>query len=107
MQKEIALFTELMETFCHKLNKEYLKNMNKLIEDIAVGENLDINMLKTKYLKKSNDIKNISDDETILEKKIIDGKYYYYENIENGIVYNSSSEKVGVMKNNEILFNVS
>ena len=109
MQKDALVFMELINTYSHKLNKEYLKNMHKLIDDIAIGEKLDATVLKNKYLKSNTTEEtvdeNTQDEGTILEKIVIDGAIYYYENIENGIVYNSSSKKVGIMKNNKIELN--
>jgi hypothetical protein len=40
----------MINNYVKKMNKEYVGNMNKLIELIARGENLDVNKLKTKYL---------------------------------------------------------
>ncbi len=137
MQNEILIFQDIINTYCSKINKEYAKNMNKLIENIAKGENLDINILKEKYLKTldldeneekegkeeqseiefkpPNDIVetdneseieiNIKEseintfEEIIFDKIIIDGTNYYYENKENGKIYDSSSKIVGVYKN--------
>ncbi len=50
INQETALLSEMINNYVKKMNKEYVCNMNKLIELIARGENLDVNRLKTKYL---------------------------------------------------------
>jgi hypothetical protein len=132
------------------INKEYAKNINKLLEEIAKGEQLDIKMLKSKYLKSSSKLKvelvehkhedqneeqvdteydytedteqievelqvdnkkeilndkNTSDIENIIfDKIIIDGLNYYYENKENGKIYDTSSNIVGIYKDKKFKF---
>jgi hypothetical protein len=146
--KETQLFIKLINKYCHEINKEYLKKMHKLIKNIAKGENLDIHMLKEKYLKtldknskenhQNNDINNEDDnihedihedihndsptmelntetyietnkdnilEEIIFDKIIIDDINYYYENKEDGRIYNSSSNIVGFYKNKKFIFN--
>ncbi len=127
------------------INKEYAKNINKLLEEIAKGENLDIKMLKNKYLKSSsklkiasiehkedeeqedteyecndtqvecelqmdlkqellNDKNDSETDDIIFDKIIIDGLNYYYENKENGKIYDISSNIVGIYKDKKFTF---
>jgi hypothetical protein len=128
------------------INKEYAKNINKLLEEIAKGENLDIKMLKSKYLKSSSKLKeqlvenkqdneeqvdeeyecndtqvelelqvdlkqellndkNDSEvDDIIFDKIIIDGTTYYYENKENGKIYDISSTIVGIYTDKKFTF---
>jgi hypothetical protein len=141
MQNEILEFQEVINNYCSKINKEYAKNMNKLIENIAKGENLDINILKEKYFKtldldekeEQSDIEikplneevktdnesevdtniniNIKEseintfEEIIFDKIIIDGTNYYYENKQDGKIYDSSSKIVGVYKNKMFVIN--
>ena len=137
MQNEILEFQEVINNYCSKINKEYAKNMNKLIENIAKGEKLDINILKEKYLKTldldekeeqseieikplNEEVKtdtesevdiNIKNSETntfeeiIFDKIIIDGTNYYYENKQDGKIYDSSSKIVGVYKNKMFVIN--
>ena len=96
-------------------NKEYAKNINKLLKKIAEGENLDYEMLKEKYVKSSpiiikteepvvNDdtiIYSNDSDEIIFDKITINNKDYYYENKENSKIYDSLSNIVGVYKNKQ------
>jgi hypothetical protein len=109
--------------------------MNKLIKNIAKGENLDFEMLKEKYLNtlnqevevkieinKEHETEIILDteldndyisqssetkscEEIIFDKVVIDGTNYYYENKDNGRIYDSSSKIVGIYKNNLFLIN--
>jgi len=135
LQNEVKVFQEVINNYCNKINKEYAKNMNKLIKNIAKGENLDVEMLKEKYLNTLNqevevkidinkehetviildtelDNEYVSEntelnsfEEIIFDKVVIDGTNYYYENKDNGRIYDSSSKIVGVYKNNLFLIN--
>ncbi len=131
IKNETHTFIQLIDNLCSKLNKEYAKNMNKLLENIAKGEKLDIKELKDKYLKTlnnlSDDIKNEEEngnaddeidektvsleedtnsiEEIIFDKIILDGSNYYYENKENGKVYDNKSKIVGIYKNNQFILN--
>jgi hypothetical protein len=99
-----------------KIKQEYVTNLLdekiKLLVDICQGENLDFDQMKNKYLKSRDLHKYTIDssnpgipiDEDLLDKIIINQKEYYYENKEDGIVYDSSSKQVGIMKNGEIIF---
>ena len=96
-----------------KIKKECQQNLidekNKLLEQVAQGEKLDVNELKNKYLKTKEiiitieeDVK-IEDNEELLDQIIIEGNVYYYENKEKGKVFNIDSEEVGIFKNGSIL----
>jgi hypothetical protein len=133
--QETKAFVQLIDFYNNKLNKEYAKNIYNLCKKIADGENLDFEMLKNKYLKKSSDvpqpeytISNIilkdsdelgesvesenldnsdnskNSEDMILDKIIIGGINYYYENKDNGKIFNSASKVVGEFKNKEFLF---
>ncbi len=117
---DTAAFIKMIEYKCNKINKEHAKNMIKLVNAIAEGENLNLDMLKEKYLniKKKEEILeeedddktltlNYSDTDKILDKTIIEGISYYYENKENGNVYNSSLKLVGTFTNNKVLISRS
>jgi hypothetical protein len=125
-------FIEMINIYCSKLNKEYAKNMLQLVFKIAKGENLNAQMLIDKYI--TNDETDIIEeekesveepenteeivveeeqlkvntdecDESFLDKIIINGECYYYQSVENGIVYNKESKQVGVYKNKKIIMN--
>jgi hypothetical protein len=123
---ETKTFVQLIENYCDKMNKEYAKNMHMLLKRIAEGENLNLEDLKTKYLnpkqqvveifteeltltptetEEHNDNINTENEEIILDKIVIDNTNYYYENKENGRVYDTLSKVVGQYKNKEIIFN--
>ena len=105
--QETAMFSKMIETYCEKLNKEYLKMVHNVIQNIADGEKLDVDMLKKKYLNNTNIIteENTFDDETILDKQIINNISYYYEKTDNGKVYDSESNIVGIYINNVVILN--
>lgn len=98
-----------------KLKKEYqqklLEEKTQLLTKIADGENLDLNLLKSKYLKSKelNIIDDVTstlvDTEELLDKIIISGTTYYYENKEKGRVYDTNNKEVGYYKNNNIILN--
>lgn len=99
------------------IKKEYKNNVKeenyKLLLNICKGENLDFNVLQRKYLKTNelpetnthnNETDTISD--TILNKITINGNDYYYEDKENGIIYNSDSVQVGVFSNGKHIIQI-
>ena len=130
LMDKISGILEEVNDSCNTINKEYAKNINKLLKRIAEGENLDYEMLKEKYLKSSttkivelsrlvdpvgpvglteenemvvydNDTDELS--EIIFDKIIINEKNYYYENKENGKIFDSSSNIVGVYKSKKFI----
>lgn len=125
--KEIQLFQSEIQTsvqnielivnqYLKKIKKEYsqiiIEEKNKLLLKIAEGENIDINSLKSKYLKskeltfdEGTDHSNIEEAEQLLEKITIDGKIYYYENKEKGKVFDDKSTEIGTYKNSSFTFN--
>ena len=59
---EAIIFSELINNYCSKLNKEYARKMNELSEKIALDEKL----LNDKYIKLYNDlIDNIAKGENL------------------------------------------
>ncbi len=146
MVLDAQLFLKKIESNYSKLNKEYAKNVIKLLERISIGENLDLEMLKKKYLDAeepttittifSNISENISDnqsdettseyhtdnntdnhydnntdnitnteEEIILDKITINNINYYYENKENGRIFDSNSKIVGEYTNGKFAIN--
>ena len=47
---------------------------------------------------------NVPVDEDLLDKIEINGKEYYYENKEKGMVYDMNSKPVGILKGGKIIF---
>lgn len=104
---------KIIEQYIKEIKKEYtqilIEEKNKLLIKIAEGENIDLKILKKKYLKSKEIINinkiislNLIDESDILDKTEIDGIVYYYENKGDGKVYNTKSEEVGKYKNNNI-----
>jgi hypothetical protein len=102
-----------------KIKKEYQENVinekYRLLLEISNGESLDFDKMKNKYLK-SKEISTFNDsitktdekmdiDENLLDKIDINGKEYYYEAKENGIVYDSLGKAIGIFKNGKIKLN--
>ncbi len=104
IEEESNAFISLITSYCRKINKEYVKNMTTLIEEIAIGENLDPEMLKNKYLNKKNVKEDIPENDIILDKIEFEGKYYFVEPGEDGTVYNENSTVVGKMVNKKVVF---
>jgi hypothetical protein len=103
IQNETSAFITIITSYCSKINKEYVKNMNTLIEDIAIGENLDPEMLREKYLTKKN-IKTDSSEENdmILDKIEFEGRFYFVEPDGDRKVYSEDSKIVGKMVGNKV-----
>jgi len=103
--------TNIINIHIDNIKKEYesilLEEKNKLLEKIAEGENLNIDQLKSKYLKKKGTKveKSEPSDDDVLDKVIYENKVYYFENKENGKVYDINFGIVGRYKNSKIVFN--
>ncbi len=101
-----------------KIKKEYSKILIEekynLLLKISQGENIDINVLKSKYLK-PKELENLNDTpdpkpetsktDDLLDRIEVQGQVYYYENKEKGKVYNGEYKEVGVYKNRTITLN--
>ena len=93
-----------------KIKKEFLNNLSdvriNLLKEICDGENLNFQEIKNKYLT-DKEIKNIIDisdtkeviNEPLLDTVLINGKTYFFENKDKGIIFDSKSKPVGVFKN--------
>ena len=115
LKQETDGINEILSGYFEKIKKEHnkilIQQMNELIKNIASGEKLDENELREKYLttdinsetKKTKKNKFISDIE-LLDVITIDSTKYYYENKEDGNVYDTKSIKVGTYINNEFHF---
>jgi hypothetical protein len=85
-----------------------LHEKKKLLAEISKGENLNYKLLKKKYLSilPENNIESDSDNESpVLNKTIINDIDYYYENKENGNIYNMNTEIVGSFINKKFIIN--
>jgi len=104
--------TETIKKIKKENNKIIIDEKIKLLKIICDGEKLDFNDLKNKYLnekekkciKENINIFEVS-NETLLDTIEIDGKTYFYENKEKGIIYDRKTNKpVGIIKNKEPIF---
>jgi hypothetical protein len=109
----IENFDMLINQSLKKIKKEYaqilIDEKHKLLQKIADGENLDVNSLKTKYLKSKELDSNIKtnllvENEELLDKITISDNIYYYENKEKGNVFDINNNIVGYYKNSSIIF---
>jgi hypothetical protein len=113
----ITLLDEELQKQTKKIKQEHMEvvinEKIKLLYEICLGENLDFNVIKNKYLK-SKEISQISSEElpkekqiaeeVLLNKIVFNGIEYYYETSGNNIVYNMESKPVGTYKNSKINF---
>jgi hypothetical protein len=99
------------------IKKEYQNNITeekiKLLIAVCNGEGLDFNKIKVKYLKAKELLQTNFDtpvekdsiiEEDLLDKIIFEGKEYYYEQKEKGIVYDIESKPVGIYAEGKIIF---
>jgi hypothetical protein len=109
----IENFDMLINQSLKKIKKEYaqilIDEKHKLLQKIADGENMDVNSLKTKYLKSKELDSNIKtnllvENEELLDKITISDNIYYYENKEKGNVFDINNNIVGYYKNSSITF---
>lgn len=102
---EATSFIANITSYCNKINKEHLKMMTALIEDIAIGENLNPEILKDKYLNKKNiKTEQKTDTDIILDKIEFEGHIYFVEPSGDRKIYGQNSKIVGKMVNNKIEF---
>jgi hypothetical protein len=88
-------------------NNLILLSQIKLLKLVCEGEGLNYDEIKHKYIKQKEIEKQSipsqsSSSENIFVKIILNDNIYYYEQKENGNVYDSESNKVGIFINNEI-----
>ena len=114
LKKETKNFSKLITGYSESIREEYEKilsdKMENLLKNISEGESLDYNYLKEKYLLKKDDslkdeLLEENNDHDLLDKIVINEEDYFYENKEDGKVYNSNAEEVGVYKNNNVILN--
>lgn len=111
------LYSKLQDNL-KEIKQEYQQNIIddkvKLLIAICNGEGLDINEMKNKYLK-SKELENFEPDnlnknntlidDNLLDKIRINDQDYYYEPVNNGTVYNTDNQPVGIYKNGSIVIN--
>ena len=114
INEETAIFAQLIENYCEKTNKEYMKQITQLVKDIALGEGLDYDILKQKYIKglklddteddiiPVNNEDNINDD-TILDKIVFHNTIYYVDKKNGNIVYDTKSNIIGKYQDGKVV----
>ena len=99
----------------HEYQQNVIEEKNKLLIDMCIGEGLDIEKMKVKYLKPkelsyiepNEPNKNVVlIDDNLLDKITINDKDYYYEPENNGKVFDTNNNHVGIYKNGNVIFNV-
>lgn len=112
LKDEFSEFSGILNKIQKEHEKILLEQKNELISNIAYGEGLDEISLREKYLKgvekestvKKEDKKSVVANDSLLDKVVLNNETYFYENKENGNIYNSSSEKVGTYTKKEFVF---
>lgn len=115
LQQELLSHIEIMETltnqYIKKIKQEYAEIIFdaqvKLLQKVASGENLNAEKLRQKYLKNKKMLVKLPDNinnEDLLDKIEINGNTYYYENRENGSVFDVEYKQVGLYLDNQIIF---
>ena len=107
----LETLNEQVRVYQKKIKKEcsniIIKEKHKLLQKVSEIYKIDLDDLKNKCLKTKelqtteinlNVVSNDSDE--LLDKVEIDGIKYYYENKENGKIFNSEYNNVGTIKNN-------
>ena len=100
----------LINSLIKDINTEYQKRTLRLLKQLALGENLDFNVLKEQYTKKSKIqtqplIDSEVNEELMLTKILVENVHYFVEMIPNGKVYNTSSKLIGTWVNDKIILN--
>ena len=106
LKEESLAFSQMIELYCDKINKEYQKQMYALLENISKGEGLELTMLQKKYLKKITHDETETEDnvEQILDKIIYNNKTYYIDKNNENDVFDTSFKIVGKYNNSMIEF---
>jgi hypothetical protein len=115
IDENLETLTKQLSEYYKKIKKEFskilLEEKYALLNKIAEGENIDINILKSKYLK-SKDLIILNENtekanevysEELLDRIEYNGIIYYYENKEKGKVFDSNNNEVGLFKNRSII----
>jgi hypothetical protein len=106
---------ETLQNDLKVVKKEYqekiLEEKIKLLFNISIGEGLNFETIKQKYLKnkelnhsnKSCNIETKIIEENLLDKIEINGVEYYYENKNKGNIYDINSNNVGIFEEGKFL----
>lgn len=110
LKEEFDEFSNILNKIQKEHEKQLLEQMNKLISEIALGENLEELQLREKYLsnfkkrKTKKEPKNtVLSEDNLLDKIMLNDQVYYYENKEEGNIFDTESNKVGVYSKNQFI----
>lgn len=113
LENMITQFNSDILNELHKLKKEHaqiiIESQSDIISEICKGENLNESEIKKKYLKiKPKKEKIIDEDKTdseqLLNHIVKDGNDYFYENKNNGNVFDNMNKHVGSYVSGTIIF---
>lgn len=100
----------ILNNYKKKIKRELIEQKYKLLLKISENENLDFSQLKLKYMTSKELMvldeftpSTVDETETLLNKIEIDNETYYYEQKDNGKIYNKFSIHVGYYKDNEFI----
>ena len=108
--------SNIINNYLNDINNSYINNIFNIIQNLIkeISNDYDIsynelcekylNGIKKKYMNIKSDVFTNINTSNILEKKIIQGKTYYIQNKEGGIIYNKELEKLGEINNGEYIF---
>ena len=114
--KLIEEFSSELKKETDKLKKEHSKHLilsnTELITKISEGEGIDIVYLLDKYLdkkpsseKESKQEEKFNEDDELLSLMTFRGEQYFYEDKEEGKVFDNTSNCIGVFRQGKINFN--
>ena len=111
MLLDAQAFLKNIETNYSKLNKEYAKNILKLLEKISIGEKLDLEMLKAKYLNEEEPViitNNITNNITIFSNITDDISEDVSEDVSSLVITEDASSEISeeVITNEEAKINI-
>jgi deoxyribodipyrimidine photolyase len=113
-EEQLEVLSTQFTEYYKKIKKEYTKSLleekHTLLKKIAEGENIDLNTLKSKYLKAKeilclSETQQVNVNEELLDRIEVNDVTYYYENKEKGKVYDYNYIEVGIYKNKNIILN--
>ena len=121
LKKELSENNEKVNTNIENIIKsfdtEIISQKKSLLKKIASDYDLNYTELSKKYItplkkkkgsKEEEVVKNRErNNSAVLEKVEIKGKTYYIENEEGGNIYTQDVQKIGVIKDNEYVFEIN
>ena len=111
-RKNIKDMNSILKKMASEYGKIHEKKILDILKCISENENLDYNYLINKYTKidepKNSELIEDTEEEEVLDKIILDGIEYYYENKEDGRIFlndETGAKLVGRYINKEFTLN--